>query len=86
MILKQFKIGEIVAIRYEISGTFGGMESDWRAAVYQGKGVDGKHLAASFPTMKHRSFSPELVDDDDIFPAGEFWEGLNEMILMQMKA
>lgn len=82
--MKKFKIGEIVGIRYQTAGTFGGWESDWRAGVYQGESGDGRHLAASFPTMKDCGFDAELVDDDDICPAGEFWSGLDGACLAQI--
>lgn len=82
--MKKFKVGEIVGIRYQTAGTFGGWESDWRAAVYQGESGDGRHLAASFPVMKDCGFGAELVDDDDIRPAGEFWSGLDGACLARM--
>ncbi len=84
--MKRFKIGEIVGIRYQTAGTFGGWESDWRAGVYQGESADGRHLAASFPVMKDCGFSPDLVEDDDIRPAGELWSGLDGTCLAQMDA
>ena len=84
--MKKFKVGEIVGIRYQTAGTFGGWESDWRAGVYQGESGDGRHLAASFPTMKDCGFGAELVDDNDIRPAGEFWSGLDGACLAQMDA
>lgn len=84
--MKKFKIGEIVGIRYQTAGTFGGWESDWRAAVYQGESGDGRHLAASFPAMKDCGFNSELVDDDDIRPASEFWSGLDGACLARMNA
>ena len=84
--MKKFKVGEIVGIRYQTAGTFGGWESDWRAAAYQGESGDGRHLAASFPAMKDRGFNAELVEDDDICPAGELWSGLDGACLVQMNA
>ena len=84
--MKRFKAGEIVGIRYQTAGTFGGWESDWRAGVYQGESGDGRHLAASFPVMKDCGLSPDLVEDDDICPAGELWSGLDGTFLARTEA
>lgn len=81
--MKEFKKGEIVGIRYQTAGTFGGWESDWRAAVYVGLNSDERHLVAQFPAMKDRGFGSELVDDDDIRPAGELWSGLENAFLVK---
>lgn len=70
--MKKFSTGEIVGIRYQTSGTFGGWESDWRAGVYQGMHGDS-HLVAVFPQMKDMGFSVDAVADEDIRPAGDLW-------------
>ena len=81
---KRFSPGEIVGVRYQTSGTFGGWESDWRTGIYQGAS-DDQHLVSIFPQMEGRSGSSEAVSDSDICPAGDLWPWLEGTYVAKRK-
>lgn len=80
--MKKFNKGDLVGIRYGVSGGFSGLEYDWRCAVYVGINGD-RHVAVCFPMVEGRSGYGTEVHDGDIKPASELWDWMKGMRIVK---
>lgn len=79
----EFRNGDLVAVRKTTSGTFGGIEYDWMAGIYDGKTESGHrvfHLPASedFYEMDVRE-----VEGHEVLPAWKIWPWLKGFRMMR---
>ena len=73
-----FKANDLVAVRYRSSGTFGGMEIDWKVGIYKEPyGNDKtKHYVMFLPVSSEHDCRSTIVDADDIKPVEYIWRTL----------
>ncbi len=79
-----FAKGDVVAVRKMVPGTFGGMEPDWRAGIYEGE-RDGKCVVSYLPVSKefwHRN--EDEVLEDDLMAPDMFWPWLKGIRMMKV--
>ena len=78
-----FEKGDIVAIRDFVPGTFGGIESDWRAAVYEGR-RNGKCVVSYLPvTAEFGCPSEDEVFESALEPPEKYWPWLKGMRMIK---
>lgn len=83
---QSFEPNELVAVRYRTSGTFGGMEIDWKVGIYAGAldGYgEGKHYVKFLPTSASFDFRSFIVEDEDVKPVDYIWKTLKGYKLMK---
>ena len=78
----EFEEGDLVAVRYRSSGTFGGMEIDWRVGIYvepyEGSynGKLSNHKVMFLPASSDQDINPQIIEDDDVKPVDYIWKSL----------
>ncbi len=79
----EFRNGDVVAVRKTTSGTFGGIEYDWIAGIYDGKTESGHrvfHLPAS---EEFRDKDAYEVSEHEVLPAWKIWPWLKGFRMMR---
>ena len=80
----RFKKGDVVAVRELVPGTFGGLENDWKAGIYQGE-RNGKCIISYLPVSKDFwRQNEEEVFESALDDPEKYWPWLKGMRMMKV--
>jgi hypothetical protein len=79
----EFRNGDVVAVRKTTSGTFGSIEYDWMAGIYDGKTENG-HMVYHLPVSEEfKERDAYEVREHEVLPAWKIWPWLKGFRMMR---